>query len=138
MILDWINDLFNPYDWVMCVFAWIVTLIVLGVIGAIGYFIWDAWTIEKGPVQVQRTEVIKRYYRASYYTTSYMLVGKVTVPQTVYHPPRYVTVVNLHDVAKEIDSEELYKSDAQAVIVYYRDCTRYGKHVRYEIEKWEI
>ena len=83
-----IKDLYTPLDntfmgWTLSILVWVLSLVIAGLI------LWGIYSaVNFLGVQNQRGEgrVTFLYHKNSYVTTQPILVGKVIIPQTQYHP----------------------------------------------------
>jgi hypothetical protein len=132
----WFDGLLLRDGWFSAILTWTLTLIVGGIIYAIGYWVWDELTIERGLVLEGPGKILKKEYHAAYTTTSYHKVGNVNVPTTHFHPARYMVLIGVEDGGAWVNSQGLYDSLVEDLTVRYHNCKRYGKHVRYEIVSW--
>ena len=61
--------------------------------------------------KINKGIVINKEYHPSYVTTSFVMVGKVMVPQVINHPPRYVLIVKDSDIVEKFNvGYDVYES----------------------------
>jgi hypothetical protein len=127
---------YPPYDGLdLFLTGLIVTILSVGLF-AIGSSIWDRLCVSHSQPKLGTALVINKYFHASYNTTSFYMAGKVMIPQTINHPERFSSEVNLLNEKITINGRELFDSTLKEIQVQYVDVTRFDKHVRYEITGW--
>lgn len=78
--------------WVMGLFLWGATMLLLGLIGGGLFYVIDSCWL---PTYTDIGEVVGKGYSPAHYTTTYVMSGKVMVPVTNYIPESWSITISI-------------------------------------------
>tara|TARA_R110001592_G_C12827615_1_gene719608 strand:+ start:235 stop:645 length:411 start_codon:yes stop_codon:yes gene_type:complete len=89
--------------WFMGLLVWVVTLLLLGLIGwGLFYVIDSCWL----PTYTDIGEVVGKGYSPAHYTTTYVMSGKVMVPITNYIPESWCITISINGLNDAVNVSE--------------------------------
>jgi len=89
--------------WVMGLLAWVLTLVVVGLIGWGLFYLIDSCFL---PTQTNIGEVVNKWMTPSHYITTYTQVGKVMVPMTTYIPDSWSLEISISGLTDAVNVSE--------------------------------
>jgi len=100
------------------ILSWILTLIICGLIAWGSLYLVDSVGLQE---KKDSGVVVNKWFEPSHTTTSFMMVGKVLIPQTHHYPDSWMVEIKIHDLT---DNVSLYEIDWNSLSINQKvSCT---------------